>query len=214
MKTRKAILVLMLVMAVGFMIQSGCTVKTDPTMPNYQNFWQTVVVEMPYTTPATPPTSTPVPCTPFLVKGYTATATVTVIPADQLIATKFNLASSARIWELGLFVPSDPTSTARVRLGIYTDTGADWPVSLVLETGEQSLGLGMNEFSIPATVLTAGDYWLAVLANEAIPAQYLDGGTAHCAVTDTTYGSMPANFGSLGTWNPQDWRMWINYCTP
>jgi len=230
---KKAMLMLstLLAMTLLVLLQFSCKEKADPTKPDLGNYWDdnpvfyvyhdtwtpTAGVPVNTNTPVMTPTvtSTRTPCSTKTKLGSDVAATPTVIPQDILLATRYNLASSQRVWEMGVHVPSAPAGTERVRMGIYTESGADWPLSLVVETGEQTLNLGTNTFPITPTLLAAGNYWIAILTNAPVPAQFNNSGSAvYRAGEATTYGSMPLTYPALATTSFETWRMWAGYCTP
>ena len=193
----------------------SCKAKTDPSSPTFVNYFETRVPDAPVVTVGATATPTRTPCSTKTKLGSDVAATPTVIPQDILLATRYNLASSQRVWEMGVHVPSAPAGTERVRMGIYTESGADWPLSLVVETGEQTLNLGTNTFPITPTLLAAGNYWIAILTNAPVPAQFNNSGSAvYRAGEATTYGSMPLTYPALATTSFETWRMWAGYCTP
>lgn len=97
------------------------------------------------------------------------------------------------------------------RAAIYSEA-AGVPGSLLAESASETISAaGWHTFSVPATLLTAGNYWIAV-QHEAGMAISLDWtGVAHEWYYAMPYGNFPAAAGA-GTMGDGAYDVYVNYC--
>jgi len=88
------------------------------------------------------------------------------VPANTLHADPYPVFRRMRFDRIGLYVAGAGAAGARMRLGIYKDTGQVYPGELVVDAGEVAADtVGNKELTIDAT-LEPGLYWLAHNAND------------------------------------------------
>lgn len=79
--------------------------------------------------------------------------------AGYLIAYPFTLSETRTFTKFGIIAPQAATAL----VGLYSSTSPPSPEPLALVTKvTATLVVGRNEISIPASVLSAGNYWMAV----------------------------------------------------
>jgi hypothetical protein len=101
-----------------------------------------------------------------------------------------------------IYVYHGVTGRGNWHIGIYSDGGANYPTSLIVDSGEVSAnqGTGWHAYSIPSTHLAAGTYWIAGLTDSTSTAGWLKRGATGSAVVykAQTYGALPSTFPSSG----------------
>jgi len=94
--------------------------------------------------------------------------------AGHLYFTKATLSAPGTVTSISFY----SRVSGKVKVGIYDDTGSDYPNNLLVGPVEKtgSTAMAWNTVTITATYLTAGTYWLAVDADTAGANAYYAGG--------------------------------------
>jgi len=103
-----------------------------------------------------------------------------------------------------------------LRLGLYSDNGSGTaPVNRLCQSPPSYLNTtGWVTLDVPDTIITPGNYWIAVSTDQTVSLIYATGAAGDSVVDSTaTYGSMPSvytvNGSFIGNYN---YSTHANYC--
>lgn len=146
----------------------------------------------------------------------TAGSPVTALESEMR-ACRYTLSSNGTVYSLSLYATAYDVGTI-AEVGLYTSQ-ATTMVSLVCQSVTQTLTAGWNNFPVPASAVTAADYWLTYIY--AAPVSYsLVYQTSPAAVTTLAYAASPASWSfpvSAVSLSPSYGNSWYepiyaNYC--
>ena len=128
-------------------------------------------------------------------QGYAGTSQVDYHIASFLTSFAVTLASDTTCVSLGINMSAGPV-TGQVRLGLYNDTGSNYPKNLVVQTDPFTPKLSaMNNIDVPDTYLPAGTYWVAVLYSDNNAAcNYWAAGGGTIKALSSPWGLLPQAF--------------------
>jgi hypothetical protein len=178
-------LVLLLAVSAGLTL-SACKGKQGPQGPagSTGNNGSGPAVQTPY---CTNPTS----------QGATLTTNDTSKAPERLRANSVTLTTAANGVSLSIYIGSGPV-TGQIRLGLYGDTGSNYPNQLIAEVAPFTPKLSQwNSVAIPNVYLNAGTYWIAELFSDGAGSNtstYINGGIWIYSNTDYGWSQLPAVF--------------------
>ena len=174
----------------------------------------------PTLTPTVTPTSTPTACQTKAIAGNTNTSQSIDITGNDIAISPVTILSgtSEQISDIAVTISSAVSTTPQVIVGIYNDTGANHPGTLIYSSGVTSCSAGsLNHFVIsPRIYLSAGTYWVGVCP---VAADIIVGaganGTGKTQAYTATASAIPLDLSStapLGATLTYSMAAWLEYC--
>ncbi len=103
-------------------------------------------------------------CCPFAV-GQPVSGGTTQLVANKLYAVPFPVARNVTFDRIGIRVGSGGGGGTNARLGIYNDTGALYPGTVLLDAGTVDVSAGAVVEIVIDQQLVKGMYWLAIISD-------------------------------------------------
>lgn len=147
-------------------------------------------------------------------QGVTLTTSNTSKTGGRIAANRVDVASDTTAISLAMNIPAGPV-TGQIRLGLYNDTGTNYPNMLLAQTDPFFPVLNAwNTVDIDDIYLPAGTYWIAELYSDSSS----NGGTWAVAgtwlfVNNFGWSMLPSTFpagGGAGT--PASSSVYMNTC--
>jgi len=170
----------------------------------------TTTTTTPTTTPTTPTTTTATTTTTQATATSFGQATVLGTPDSSngglLFGQPIQLSGAGTLQSMSFYVTN---AAGTFRLGLYDNTGANGPGTLLAQSGDVTATTGWNTVTMPSVNLTAARYWIYVLPssdNLAFVKTSVSGDNNPTA--PVAYGSLPSPFPSTSTFSTSEWSFY------
>jgi hypothetical protein len=153
-------------------------------------------------------------CTNPTQQGNTATTFNASKTGGRIAASRVVVSTATTAINLAIYIPAGPV-TGQIRLGLYNDTGANYPNLLIAETNPFFPALNSwNTVDINDVYIPAATYWIAELystTNTSMVGAYVGSGTW---VYSGGYGwsMLPAAFPGAGSTSTFPSSVYMNTC--
>lgn len=121
-----------------------------------------------------------------------------ILARNYLLGHPVTVPRDVTVVELGIIAKR---TTANAKIAVYTDSGGK-PGTLVVGSSLQRINVGTNKFSVPATDLSAGTYWVMAVYDATAYAGEDRGRNTVYYVSMSAYGAFPTT---------ASWRSYSGY---